>query len=516
MSNRFLPFCFVAVSIGVGASCSPDSGDGNGNGGEGGSSPTGVDQGGSSSQAGSSQAGASQGGSSQGGSSQGGSSQAGASQGGAPSVDVGEPHSMEVCRDSVVASPGGTWLAFRICAGSETDGTWLLEVATGERQLVSSHSANELLFTPDESRLIMRTQDQLVVANTAGTPTTTTLGEPGSSSWVMVTPDSSTVIWDVGRKQIYAQAADGSGEARLLHGGEENAPTLSQYPEGHLLTPDAERLVFGEEGSMAFQHIVPIDGSGPSELLSEFEMQLYPGSLTNTRVLALVRSDSDLKVEDIELATGARTTISDTPLSSVRADATGLHFGVGQEIHRWQRGEDAAVKLSDAGGQTFFATPDSQTLFWYGLSTLHAMPADGSSGVIDVLDHGGVVGSFYGFGANSNELVVLTATGDNVHGIQLADLTSAGSGQFVESAGATKIGATVDYNGTYTHVLYFTRELGSEVNILRAAPVSSREPLTVAEGVWAWGRIPASARVYYYTDVDEITDVIATLHVVAP
>ena len=56
----------------------------------------------------------------------------------------------------------------------------------------------------------------------------------------------------------------------------------------------------------------------------------------------------------------------------------------------------------------------------------------------------------------------------------------------------------------------------SEISIDIAAPVATREPVTIAEGVWAWGRVPESPRVYYYTDVDEITDVIATLHVIVP
>lgn len=512
MSKIRLPFCALALGVGAMMSCSSEPGESDASAGAGGSNQSGNE--GGASQGGSDQGGSAQGGSDQGGSAQGGSDQDG--QAGAPSDDPGDPFSFDVCRDTVLASPQGAWLAFGRCAGDETDGTYLLEVATGDIKQVSTYQANQLVFTPDESRLVIRAQDRLLVANTSGTPTPTTFDEAGSANWAMVTPDSSTLIWATGRKKIHARALDGSSDARVLHSSEVDAPMLSANPEGRLLTPDGQHLVFGEEGSMALHRVVPVDGSAPSKLISALELQVYPSSLTDTRIIALSKDGSAVKVEDIELENGDSTIVADSLLSAVSADATGIHFGQGHEIHRWQRGGGDPVKICDSGGQHYFKTPDGQTLFWYGLTSLHSVSADGSSGVMDVLDHGGVIGSFYGFGEEPTDLVILTATGEGEHGIYLADLATGSSGQLVEASGATKVGATVAFNGTHTHVLYFTRESGSDVNRLRAAPVATREPVTVAEGVWAWGRVPESPRVYYYTDVDGITDVLATLHVVVP
>lgn len=126
-----------------------------------------------------------------------------------------------------------------------------------------------------------------------------------------------------------------------------------------------------------------------------------------------------------------------------------------------------------------------------------------------------MVGSYFGFAPDADHIVMLTAGGGS-HGIQLGDLASADSGLVVEPTGASKIGTTVAFNSTGTHVLYFTREDGSEDNILRSAPVSTRTPVTLATGVWRWHPIPGSSKVFFYTDVGEITDVVSTLHVIEP
>lgn len=85
---------------------------------------------------------------------------------------------------------------------------------------------------------------------------------------------------------------------------------------------------------MALYRVVPVDGSAPSKTISALNLQIYPSSLTNTRVVALSKDGSAVKVEDIELASATSTIVFDGLLSAVSVDATGLHFGDNQEIHR--------------------------------------------------------------------------------------------------------------------------------------------------------------------------------------
>lgn len=245
----------------------------------------------------------------------------------------------DVCRDSVVASPKGTYLAYETCAGTENDGTYLQTVATGARTFVTGATGDELLFSADEALLYIRGTQGLFVTPTASVDVKVLQGDAPWAGWVLLTADGGKVVWASGRKTISVQAADGSGTPTVLHQWGASDPVLSNYPEGRLLTPDGTRLVFGSEGSMAPYYVVPLDASSPAKQIGTRDLQIYPDSLSNTHLVATAKGAAGaFSLEDMDLATGTGTVLETVFPQSPHARGDRMFFGKNyKDIYTWKR-----------------------------------------------------------------------------------------------------------------------------------------------------------------------------------
>lgn len=417
----------------------------------------------------------------------------------------------DVCRDSVVASPKGTYLAYKTCAG--TEGVYLQKVADGTRTLLTETRGDRMFFSPDEEQLFISGGGQvgLAVVNTSGTPNLETLQDQ-NVTWALVTPDGSKVVWSANRKQLFSQNVDGSGTATKLLEWGGGDPMLSLYPP--VVTPDGKYVIVSDSDSAyGFNYVVPVDGSEEAKKLDDRKLLLHPSSLTNTHVLASAVLSGVVTFEEFDIVNRTSAVIAGPQSERVVGDS--VFWAVnGSQIHTWKRGDAAGRKLTDEGGQRFATFANAGGIFWFGTEWIRARSVTEGSTPIDVLRHGDVIGDFFSI-SPTNLLLIVTAK-DGEHGIQLASLTKAESGVYLDEANVPKVGDSVGFNGTYTHALYFQRAPGSDDNALRSAPLTTRTPETIAEDVWRWGPIPNSSKVFAYTDVDDITDVVSTLLVLDP
>lgn len=434
-------------------------------------------------------------------------------------VAIMEASIENVCRDSPRWSPSGRIVVYQTCAGDETDGVYLRDLSKSSPIELTDADRNsrQFVFTSDERRVVylMGGPDGTVLrAVDIDGKNPVDLTEPDISAIQALTMTAEDrVLWVSNRARLLSVPAAGGAIAAIadLSGTE----LLFRQFDPFTPTPDGGHVLFQTDGKGSPVMIAPTNGSSDAVQLGTFTKPIPFWNTVSNDSLLLSHGDN-FELAHVSLDDGSATKLADN-IPQLTAYANGHAFwatNTGRDVWHWKVGDALPTEPLATATSSFSLSPDGTWVLWYDFTNQKVMsqPSDGSAEPIAIMDIDDGV-HLLSLSPDATHIAVIDG-----ESLKLAEITTAGSGTVIEADGVSRTDP-IGWNGTSTHAFYFKDSSGSGFDTsdtLWAVEVASGNAAAFAEDVYAWTMIPNVASVAFTTGVEEITDVLATLHIEAP